>query len=201
MNKFFNNEKGITLVEVILSIVIVSFFSAVLITNFPGMKSNASLSRSAYKLAQDLRRVQDMSLSGQTLLGADGKKILISGYGMYLNSSSNQNTKYIIYADKCPQAPYDKKYTQTYASCPTGDQIMETIDLEQGVVIRSFDNGDSSGYTSINFSPPNPTTTISNMLPAYEILNYPIGITLGISGDSSKSKVVYVYPSGLIEVR
>jgi prepilin-type N-terminal cleavage/methylation domain-containing protein len=208
MQKKLLNQAGVTLIEVVISIVVVSAFSMVLVANFPRMKNSLSLSRSIHKLSQDIRRVQDLALSGHELVGENGQKISISGYGLYFDYSNDANKKkYIIYADNCPQAPYDKKYTTDVSQCPAGpDKIIETIEFEPGIVIYGIAGIGAGANTSVNFSPPNPTTTFSNLLPDNHSLNnlYPTGgirIYLAVASNTSQQASISIYPSGLVEIK
>lgn len=201
MQKIVLNEKGVTLVEVIVSIVVVAFFSMVMVSNFPRMKNTLALSRSIHKLSQDIRRVQDLALSGHELL-VDGQKVSISGYGLYFDFSNDTNkSKYIIYADNCPQDPFDKKYTTGIPSCVgESDRVLETIEFEPGIIIYSI-AGISGANTSVNFSPPNPTTTISNL--AYSSLapTGGIAIYLAVASSPGQQAIIKIYPSGLAEIK
>ena len=98
------SQKGITLVEIIVAVFIIVIFSVMLISNFPKIQDEFAISRAAYQLAQDLRKTQDLGLSGVPLSDASGNLIVdingapmpVRGYGIYILSNSQQ---YIIYAD------------------------------------------------------------------------------------------------------
>ena len=82
-------EKGVTLVEIILVIFMITMFSGILVYNFPRVLKQFALSGASYKLAQDLRKVEDLGLSGvETIEGA-------KGYGLYINIINN-NAEYIL---------------------------------------------------------------------------------------------------------
>ena len=69
MKKF---ERGITLVEVVVVIFIVALFTIILISDFPKMLRQLALSRVSYNFAQDLRKAQDLGLSGIALKDKNG---------------------------------------------------------------------------------------------------------------------------------
>lgn len=190
-NLKFNN-KGITLVEVIVVVFIVVLFSSILISDFPKVRRQFALSRATYKLTQDLRKVQDMSLSGQ-FKTADGTIINATGYGIFIDITNGENKKYIIYADIDDGNGGDQQYTSAQ------DTILETTDLsvnEKSVIIKSIGNT-LSQQVNINFRPPNPSIDISNLLPNTNSVE----ISLGLETDSAITRRVSVNKAGLIEIK
>jgi len=198
------NEKGITLVEIIVAIFIITLFSIITITDFPKIKRQFSISRATYKLAQDIRRTEDLGLSGVQVNGASDAK----GYGFYINRLSNDK-EYLIYADIAPtDADADRLFTYGSSTCPSGtagDCVVETIDIledEPGVYIKNiFYINDANvsvdaNWLSINFNPPNPTVIITTNAGVADR----VGIVLGLELDDSVERSVYVNSSGLIEV-
>lgn len=187
LNKISNSQKGISLVEIIVVIFIIAIFSTILISDFPTIQRQFALSRAAYKLAEDLRRAQDLSLSGVKTNDSSGQPIAkVYGYGVYFNLSVP--TQYIIYADV--------GNFQRYIS---GDPIIETTDISKdnpSLYIKQINNINGA-YVSINFSPPDPTIKIDNLSSG----NSEIGIVLGLNSDSSAIRTVWANTSGLINVQ
>lgn len=193
--KISNSTRGITLVEVIVVILIISIFSMILISDFPKIKRQFALSRSVYKLAQDLRRAQDMALSGLQITDENGQAVPAKGYGIYINPSSD-NKGYILYADS--NQPADFEFTPV-SGAEAGDYIVEKINLSDespDVFIKEIRNIDG-GWASINFSPPNPNITIANLLGDKS----GIEIVFGLESDSSAERIISVNKRGLIEVK
>ncbi|MCX6723589.1 MAG: prepilin-type N-terminal cleavage/methylation domain-containing protein [Candidatus Staskawiczbacteria bacterium] len=214
-SKFY--DKGITLIEIVVAIFIITFFSLILIADYPKIKTQYAISRATYKLAQDLRRAQDFGLSGAQIK-YNGGIVPAKGYGIYVYVDPTQgviSTKYLLYADVSDgNAAHDKKYTdagahncaggQPYNCCdqdttvPTADCVIDVIDLSQqnsNLYIKSVSNI-STAYTSVNFIPPNPTISIDNISSGNTI-----GIVLGLTSDSASSRTVFVNTSGLINVQ
>jgi len=182
----FKEEKGITLIEIVVMVALIAIFSAILISDFPKMQRQFMLSRTAHKLAQDIRRAQDLALSGRK--PTEDEKI--AGYGIYLSTSNTG--QYILYKDKVIDSSYDSKY-----SGDTSSESIETIvisDFSAGVSISKIN--DSTGSASVNFAPPNPTVTLT--LGGSDATF--IEITL-ISDVDNFTKVVKVNSAGLIEVQ
>jgi len=193
--KFVSNpikERGITLIEIIVAIAIITLFSMILLADYPKIRRQFALSRSTYKLAQDLRKTQDLGLSGVQIAGIQAK-----GYGIYISFEEDKNKEYIIYADNCPVTPAEPDYEYTIGG-DCNDSIIETVDISQAereVYIKEIIRIDGN-QTSINFNPPNPDIVINNI----RSNESSIGIVLALSSDSSSTRTVYINTSGLIEV-
>lgn len=186
-------EKGVTLIEIIVAIAIITLFSMILIADYPKIRRQFALSRSVYKLAQDFRRTQDLGLSGVVITGIEAK-----GYGIYISSEFDKNRQYIIYADNCPLA-LDYKYTIGGDGGTCDDSIVETVDMskaEREVYIKEITNIDVD-YTSINFNPPNPDIVIDNISSGEDSIE----IILALDFDENVTRAVYINSSGLIEVK
>jgi len=194
-----NLEKGITLAEIVVVIFIIGLLLMILVSGFPEMQRQFSLSRATYKFAQDLRRVQDLALSGYVAISN------VKGYGVYTDLS--QPKQYIIYADR---GDGDQKYnvfntnTCDKETNIQNDCIVEKIDLSKdapGVVIDSLYNV-SSNSVSINFSPPNPTVSISDLAIGQDLQQYDrAGIKLMLEADPASQRTIYIWMSGLIQAQ
>jgi type II secretory pathway pseudopilin PulG len=213
-------ERGITLIEIIVVIFLIAMFSVIIISDYPKIQRYFALSRAAYKFAQDLRKTEDLGFSGVLLNDKKGVPIIIKGYGMYINVSSQPAKQYIIYADVAG-APIngvrtsDQKYSGdlSYPLCSQVDQqnnenngmrttdcVMEIINVTNAnpdLYIKPVINNISGNYTSINFSPPNPNINIDNLSPG----QFSIGIVLGLTFDPLSTRTVWVNTSGLINVQ
>ncbi len=192
-------EKGITLIEIVVVIFIIALFSSILLVNFPKIRRQFALTRAVYKMSQDLRRAQDMGLSGQRIEGGD-----VKGYGVYINLTSLGNKKYIMYADMND----DQRYTgqlQEVCGQQQGQQqgaedcIIETINLSQaesGVIINSIKVPTDVQQVDINFKPPNPTVTITSLSSGNRVQ-----IIFALESDLLTYRTVSVNTSGLIEIK
>lgn len=193
IKKIITKEQGITLVEIIVVTFIVVLFSSILILNFPKIQRQFALSRVAYKMAQDLRRVQDLGMSGVTIEDDFGQEVSAKGYGLYVDSGFSPSTGYILYADD--DTLYDSEYTAGV------DYIIESVDISKensDLYIKEITNIIGNN-TSVNFSPPDPVITIDNYCQICS-QEHGIGIVIGLLGDNS-SRTVWVNKSGLIEIR
>lgn len=190
-----NSEKGITLIEIMVTIAIITLFSMILIADYPKIKRQFALSRAVYKFAQDLRKTQDMGLSGVQIKDENQVVVEAEGYGIYINinlsSSDGNNKQYKIYADINGNGKYNSE----------GDYVIKTVDFgetEKGVIIQEIINTKNNAPSvSINFSPPNPDIEIWQL----ESNRNNVEIVFALSSDPTNKRKVSVNTSGLIEVK
>lgn len=103
-----NQQKGITLIELVIIICIMAVFSLIMISDFPKIIREYALSKVTYKMSQDLRGVQDSTLSGMTVTDYYTCKVPAKDYGVYFNTQTdNQKKQYIIFADVNDDGMYD----------------------------------------------------------------------------------------------
>jgi type II secretory pathway pseudopilin PulG len=188
--KFFG--KGITLIEIIVVVFIVSLFSAILIVDFPKIKEQLALNRAVYRLAQDLKKTQDLGGSGFQFKNANGDVIQVKGYGIYINTYVLGNKKYIIYGD----IDGDEQYTDS-------DYILQEVNFNSeigadrdGIIIKEIHNANALGL-SINFKAPSFNVKISDLAEGKD----GVEIIYAVEKDQSRTRMVYINKAGLIEVR
>jgi prepilin-type N-terminal cleavage/methylation domain-containing protein len=204
-------EKGITLVEVLVAVFIIAVFSTILVADFPKIRKRFALSRAAYQLSQDLRRAEDMGLSGVKIVNEFGDTVDAFGYGVYISLDYRidvnipANQQYTIYADRGADTPQTYDLTNTQCSQldmendNQKDCIIQTANMSQanlGIVIKAINNINNS-WTTINFSPPNPDVVITNL----GFGNVGVDIVLGLNSDPSITKTIHANISGMIEVK
>lgn len=198
--KFKNSSRGLSLVEILIVLFIIALFTGILVNNFPKIRRQFALSRAIHQMGQDLRRVQDMSVSGFKIAGVD-----VAGYGLYVNieNSNFGEEKYFLYADVDGDQIYSLASTVNCGQQGNGeDCILETIDLSQsgaGLFISSIENIDNSSgeLVDINFQPPNPIVKISDLAPGENSVD----IVFSLKLDPSITRRVSVNTAGLIEIK
>jgi hypothetical protein len=207
----FKSDKGITLVEIVVTICVTVLFSLIAIADFPRILRQSALSRGAYKLSQDLRKIEDLSLSGVKIKDVYGSPIdSIKGYGVYIDLS--QNSQYIMYADIADatnvsgsktfdnaNAKMCSEYNYNLVGGDAGDCKIEVTDLTKqnpSLYLKRMTNSSGDNITnpvSINFTPPNPIVDIQGDYPG-------VYIVLGLSSQTTE-RSVQVNASGLINVQ
>ena len=225
---------GFTIVETIVVLFIITTLTSILLSNFSGINSQLALKRVAYQLAQDLRTAQQKAISMNTSsiiifpyhLSATWTpyiNLAPTGYGIYFNNSLFESNAYMLYGDATSDTIYETASDcgaygpppcDSVNPCPCwnsynlGDNSsvfapQQIYIQEKNVVIGGISNC-PGGKLSINFTPPNPTTTIQciNAINTRAVNTLTtVDITLALSSDLSQTKVVTVNNSGLIYVK
>lgn len=178
----FSNKsfRGFTLIEAIIVIFIVSFFSAVGALGYTGYRQKANLRIAAQQVYSDIRDTQNLALATVRHNG----DIPSGGYG--LRFTTTDSASYIIFADDDGDYKYDAP----------GEKIEEK-DLPSGIEISEIKiSGTPISLVEIVFFPPKPTVYINQ-----NNASSPSAITLKIEGKSCPEgcKNVIVNNVGLIE--
>ena len=172
--KKYLNNKGFTLIEALVVLFIIALLSTLMLANYQGGKKKYMLLQTNQKLMSDLRKVQNMAISGTEITGVCSVVSLCYGYGIYINS----NSSYILFADQNGNKLYE-----------AGEEF-ETVNLLFPIVIQSV----SPLQASVVFRPPEPITYING--------NSGVGasaeIILQIQG-TTLTKKIGVNTAGLIE--
>jgi len=175
-------KKGFTLLELMVVIFIITILTTIYFAGYRSGEKSFRLQRAANKLASDIRRAEELSMSAK-----DSKDscagITASAYGIYAASSTP--TSYKLYADTVGN---DRLYTS--------DCVIENVSLEKGIIIRDINTAPKK--TSISFQPPDPQIFIKWLLPTDATGS--VTITLGLQNDPTKTRKVTVNRSGLIDI-
>jgi len=166
-----NSQKSFTLVELLVTTGIILLISALIFPNYRAGEEELSLQRSAQKVAQDLRRVEELALSAKAYPNAPST--FKGGYGINFQINS---TSYTLFADLDDQKDFD-----------SGEEI-EISDLEEKVKITGL----SATPLNVVFLSPDPEVFISGGSEAQ--------ITLSFETNPTKTKIIKVNQVGLINV-
>ncbi len=139
------NEKGFTLIEILVISFIVGFLSVAILFNYRNGQDQASLSRVAAAFESDIRKTQNLAVNG-----ADFGGIVPCGYGLYYID----NKTYRIYVGQKVGMQSCQSSNHNYQN-GTDSVYQELIIVEPGVIfINSF--------SDVFFEPPDPATYINN---------------------------------------
>jgi len=190
--KQFNNVGGFTLVEILVSIFIIILMSGIIFANYRQGGQQFALQRSANKLAQDIRRAQQMAMSAEEYSG----EVPVGGYGIYVEAN--------------PNPPYEKEYilfgnrdSDNHQYNSGSDYLIDTIPIEEGITVADIKlDGSSKSKINISFIPPDPQVWI---IPPEGGLGSSVGeIILCIIGADctvpTNIKTITVNRAGLIEI-
>jgi len=175
--------KGFTLVEVVVSIFIIVLLAGIVFANYRQAGKQFALQRSASKLAQDIRRAEEMAMSAKEYNGINPR----GGYGMHFDKTSSAKS-YILFAD-CDGTNY--QYDPGGNPCNGLYEKIETINFEGEVKIFSLrSSGVEVPSLDIVFTPPDPTIRVNKNEGKTASIYFTI---------DSKIRSVEVNPRGLIE--
>lgn len=181
--------RGFTIIELLVVIAIITILPVIILSNFPEVKLQFALNRSAYAFAQDARKAQDMALSQTPYKDSFGILQPVGGYGIYLDLIRLGDKKYVMYADGLPaNNQYD-----------SADHIFQTTDIglsESGVIIKSIKNV-FGNRASINFTSPNAQVSIFGL----DKESRSVEVIFTLEADATKTKSVIINTSGLIEIK
>ena len=164
-------SKSFTLVELLVAVGIIILLTALVLPDYRAGERQFALQRSASKLAQDLRRAEEMAMSAKEPPTAPDTFKGVYGINFQTNSSN-----YILFADLDNDQIYD-----------SGEEI-ETLPLEKKVKISNLS---PASPLTISFTPPDPTININ---PSDSLAS----ITLTNNG---QTKIIKVNKVGLIYVQ
>ena len=188
----YESRAGFTVIELLVVIAIITVLPAIVISNFPQIQKQFAISRAVYKFSQDIRSVQDMALSSLPYKDQFGESKEVSGYGIYVDINVLGNKKYILYADNNDNQASNKEYDEL-------DYIVSEIDFsltESEIVIKEINNVYNNSV-SINFNPPNPDTTITELNQGAN----KVDIVFAVGSDLTRTRTVSINTVGLIEVK
>lgn len=188
-----NKSNGaFTLIELIIGIAIITLLTSVVAFNFNGSNDALVVASAGQEMALAIRQAQVNGLSVKESGVSSG--IFDYAYGAYFNTSSGQNTGYIVFIDKCSaglQAVYD-----IGASCGNGaTEKIESVTMRNSVKISSIAICTSAGScstpsnavaVSISFKRPNTDAAINFMNSTGSV----------VSASASNAKITLISPKG-----
>lgn len=153
--------KSFTLIELLITISIISILSIFLIPNFHQVNSNMALERSAYKLARDLRGVEEMAMASKPF---QASLFPSGGYGISFKYKDSKPNSYIIFADCNDNGEYEPGDPAVLSCADSKNanphaypELVQENFLEEGVTITNA----SPNLFEMTFLPPDPTVKIS----------------------------------------
>ena len=156
-------KKGFTLLEITIVVTIIALLSTIFIANYRGGERQFALKRSAHKLAQDLRGVQEMAMSSRATPSEFGPETFPKGgYGIHFKKGLSS---YIIFADCNGNGEADE--IGSAQNCRDATELnpypetIETISLEESIIVSNLLPISGGNTLEITFFPPDPIVTIT----------------------------------------
>ena len=171
-------NKAFTLIESLVTISIIAVLSIIVLPNYNSIRQQLALQRSAFKLSQDIRAVQEMAMSTKEF----GGEIPDGGYGISLSTG----TSYTTFVDDDSDGKYDNP----------SERVGDDVFLEKGVEINNIS---PTALQTIIFLPPDPKISFMNLGGSDMGVNKII-ITIVISSDLSKNIDIIINRAGLIYI-
>lgn len=172
-------KNGFTITELLVVVAIISLMSTLVLINFKLGERQFALEGSVHKLSQDLRVVQELSMSAKTHDCGAGWRM--KGYGINLIVEAD----FYLLRARCEEKANPGNYSDS--------TIEEAIKLEKGIKIKELErNGNQVSALSIFFYPPEPEIDFGGANKAL--------VTLCLKTDINNFKSVSVNKIGLIAI-
>lgn len=126
--KLNQNKGGFTLLELLVSIGIFTLLATLIFVNFRFGNDVQNFEQAPKELAESLRSVQNMALSGVTAPTNDADpRSVAPAYGIYFEYPAG--TEYILFADNNGDSVY----------APSDDTLLQTMPLKTDISLNSCD--------------------------------------------------------------
>ncbi len=132
------NQKAFTFTELLISMTIIVLLSSLLLAEYQRGEYSRNLNDAAQRLAQDIRRVENMSFSGEKYEGTLSQ----GGYGVYFNR--NSPLYYEIFADRNNNERFDQTDTELIERVEFPEQIQLNVGISENPMAEP---GASDGAT------------------------------------------------------
>ena len=175
-------NKGFTMVEFIVVVSIIGILSSALFFNWRSGEATFALQNSAYKLVQDIREMQEMTMEAKEI-SCNGD----TGSSFGIEFKTYRPTYYVLFVDCNDSKSFD-----------ADEEELRTVNFEKGVEISTLAAPASLPVTdfSILFVPPDPITYIKDESSDMEGV-----ITIHLPDYSSRQRIITVNTSGMIEIK
>jgi len=190
-------NKAFTLLELTVVAAIITILALIILPNYRQEEKQSALLRSVHKLAQDLRRTEEMAISAQKTSPEFGEVFPKGGYGIYfeINDALPKGYRIILFADCDGEGDFDSWGSFTCAEATLGpgnscDETIQEITLEEGIKIKNLS---PLSPLAVTFKPPEPEVSISGG----DIAT----ITLSLKDNPAITRTITVNKAGLIETK
>ena len=172
------NNKGFTLVEVLVVISIMVIVTGAVVINSGRSKDNVNLYSAKNSIGMNINKAKEIALSGV------GATIGITNYGVGVWFPDSAGKYYYIYRNN-ELLSQDKGYD-------SGDLILEKVILPQGVRYSTVSE------KGVLFTPPKPSVSICTG--ATTCNSSILTIEVYAEADATKKEIITVNKAGLVEI-
>ncbi len=126
-----HNNKAFTIIELMVSISIMTVLLFLVLYNYRAFSNRLAVSGASQEVATAIRQTQSYRLSVQE--SAPGSGDFTTPYGLYIKRPDfvNPGTSYIIFADR----DLDGIYDGSRIACNAGTECLQKIDIRDGVSV------------------------------------------------------------------
>jgi prepilin-type N-terminal cleavage/methylation domain-containing protein len=196
------SQKAFTLLEITVVVAIIGLLAAIVLANYQGGEKQFALLRSTHRLAQDLRRTEEMAISSQkTPPGFEEEEVFPKGgYGIYfeINPELPKGYHIVLFADCNGNGEYDK--IGAAISCKDATDFtpypekIEELSLEEGIKIKELQvDSFSVDFLPVTFIPPDPEVKIASGDENLAV------ITLCLKDAPAVTRTITINKAGLID--
>lgn len=183
-----SNRNGFTLIELIVSISIITILIGIFLTNYRSGGKRTELIMTAQKMVTDIRMAQNNTLGSVEY----NSQIPSGGWGIYINTTEDDSS-YLMFADD------DDINENSEYDVGEGDTALgaRRYVLPRNIIIDSIDikNIGITDNVHITFVPPDPITVI------YDTFNTSTEVTITLKETRDNStKDILMNSFGMIEV-
>ena len=152
----FKNNKGFTLIELIVSIAIMAIIASVMLANYRVGGSSEELNAAAQNLVSEIRKAQAFALGYKEFKGIVYNE---GGWGIALTSVSSQSPdEFVLFFDYTGGAPGPNDKYNAPSELYLKNKIGNNVEVDEII----FNNGASSeNYFWAMFFPPDPIINLN----------------------------------------
>jgi type II secretory pathway pseudopilin PulG len=148
---------GLTFVEMIVSVSIIAFITAIFVTNYNTTNKRTDIVMSAQALVSDIHQAQNNSLG----LLKYGDEVPAGGWGIHFDKAINN--KYILFADlNAPGESGYRDYSADEGDPNKGARVVSLPTQTEISALRVYSGANTNPVesASVTFLPPDPRTNI-----------------------------------------
>ena len=192
--KIKQNNKGMTLMEVLVAISIITFMASIPFMSRTAMTNSQRLNVSSQKLVSDIRMMQSFVLNMKDYNGTFPS----GGWGVVIYNTIAGKNYYELFADMDGDTVFDDD----------GTEIYRKIELPSEIIFSGLNDDLGGNITSdsrmiVSFQPPDPAVTLceSNNNDSCDSLLYDTVQLVLSNADVTNTRIIEINKYGLVDIK